>query len=96
MIVDLSAKYHIRSNRESGFGRYDVIMEPKNLLDDAIIMEFKVHEDDESSLEDTVQSALQQIKEKEYDTELITRGISKERIRHYGFAFKGKMVLIGM
>ncbi len=96
LIVDLSAKYHIRSNRESGFGRYDVIMEPKNLSDDAVIMEFKVHdEEDEKPLTDTVQRALQQIKEKGYDTELTARGIPKERIRHYGFAFKGKTILIG-
>lgn len=97
LIVDLSAKYYIRSNRESGFGRYDVIMEPKNLSDDAVIMEFKVHdEEDEKPLTDTVQRALQQIKEKGYDTELTARGIPKDRIRHYGFAFKGKTILIWM
>lgn len=39
--------------------------------------------------------ALKQIEEKQYDTELIERGIGKERIRHYGFAFEGKTVLIG-
>lgn len=94
--MDLAGKYHIRSNRESGFGRYDVIMEPKNRSDDAIIMKFKVHdEDDQTSLEDTVANALRQIKEKEYETELLERNIPKERIRHYGFAFKGKQVLIG-
>ncbi len=96
LIVDLAGKYHIRSNRESGFGRYDVIMEPKEKSDDAIIMEFKVHDkDDGDSLEDTVASALRQIEERAYDTELIERNIPKERIRHYGFAFQGKTVLIG-
>lgn len=96
LIVDLSEKYHIRSNRESGFGRYDVILEPKQSVDDAVVMEFKVHDaDNEKSLEETVQSALRQIADKEYDTELIARGISRARIRHYGFAFKGKKVLIG-
>jgi hypothetical protein len=96
LVVDLAGKYHIRSNRESGFGRYDVIMEPKNPSDDAIIMEFKVHdEDDETSLEDTVANALKQIEEKAYDSELIDRNIPKGRIRRYGFAFQGKKVLIG-
>ena len=49
---------------------------------------------DESVLEDTAKSALKQIEEKNYDDELIARGIKKERIRHYGFAFEGKKVLI--
>ncbi len=96
LIVDLTGKYHVRSNRESGFGRYDVIMEPKDVSDDAIVMEFKVHDEyDEGSLEDTVANALRQIEERAYDTELLARDIPKERIRHYGFAFKGKQVLIG-
>ena len=96
LIVDLAGKYRITSNRESGFGRYDVIMEPleKNL--DAIVMEFKVQNTaKEKSLEQTVQNALRQIEEKPYDIELLSRGITKERIRHYGFAFRGKKVLIG-
>ena len=96
LIVDLTGKYRITSNRESGFGRYDVIMEPleKNL--DAIVMEFKVQNTaKEKSLEQTVQNALRQIEEKQYDIELLSRGITKERIRHYGFAFRGKKVLIG-
>ena len=96
LIVDLAEKYRIISNRESGFGRYDVVMEPLKADLDAIVMEFKVQNmTKEKSLEQTVENALCQINEKEYDTELLARGIKKERIRHYGFAFCGKKVLIG-
>lgn len=96
LIVDLAEKYRITSNRESGFGRYDVVMEPLKENLDAIVMEFKVQNmKKEKSLEQTVENALRQIDEKEYDTELLARGIKKERIRHYGFAFRGKKVLIG-
>ena len=96
LIVDLAGKYRITSNRESGFGRYDVIMEPLEENLDAIVMEFKVQNTaKEKSLEQTVQNALRQIEEKQYDIELLSRGITKERIRHYGFAFRGKKVLIG-
>lgn len=94
LIADAKLDYQITSNRESGLGRYDVIMEPRNAEADAYIFEFKVKSPEEGSLEDTAQNALQQIHEKNYDTVLLDRGISKERIRHYGFAFAGKDVLI--
>ena len=48
----------------------------------------------ENSLEETVAAALKQIEEKNYDEELVKRGVKKENIHHYGFAFKGKEVLI--
>ena len=96
LIVDLAGKYRITSNRESGFGRYDVVMEPLKENLDAIVMEFKVQNTSkEKSLEETVEHALRQIQKKQYDTELLARGITKERIRHYGFAFRGKKVLMG-
>lgn len=97
MIVDLQNRFYIRSNQESGFGRYDVILEPKNpQRDDALILEFKVrNKRRESCLEETVSAALEQIEKKQYAAQLIARGIPEERIRSYGFAFQGKTVLIG-
>ena len=97
LIVDLQNRYVITSNRESGFGRYDVMLEPKvPEKDDAIILEFKVFDpDEEETLRDTVQEALAQIERKQYAAQLAARDIPKERIRSYGFAFQGKRVLIG-
>lgn len=96
LIVDLQSRYLITSNRESGFGRYDLMLEPRNPKeDDAIILEFKImNPRKENSLEDTVASALTQIKEKNYAANLMERGIPADRIRSYGFAFEGKRVLI--
>ena len=97
LLVELQNEYMITSNRESGFGRYDVMIEPKNPAEkDAIILEFKVYdEEDEESLKETVAAALKQIEEKQYAAQLEARGIPKERIRSYGIAFQGKKVLIG-
>lgn len=93
--VELADRYIITSNRESGFGRYDVMLEPKNTTDHAMIMEFKVRDPkEEASLEDTADAALRQIDRRRYETSLEERGIPKERIRKYGFAFEGKEVLI--
>ena len=96
LIVELAGQYRIRSNRESGFGRYDVMLDPKDRTQTAYVLEFKVRNPKkEKTLEDTLHSALQQIIDKDYDTELAISGIPREKIRHFGFAFEGKRVLIG-
>ena len=97
MVVDLAGTYKIRSNRESGYGRYDVMMEPLDKAGKAFIFEFKVQDadEDEDTLEDTLANAHAQIEEKKYEAELLANGFSKEQIRKYGFAFKGKECLIG-
>lgn len=97
LIAERSGFYMIRSNRESGFGRYDIMMIPQERERyPAIIIEFKVcSRMKKETLEEAVRSALDQITEKNYDAELLAQGISADRIRHYGFAFEGKKVLIG-
>ena len=97
LMVDLQDKYHITSNRESGFGRYDIMLEPVEIgKSDAIILEFKVIDpESEADLNATVNSALEQIRHKQYDAQLLARGFRPDQIRAYGFAFQGKQVLIG-
>ncbi len=96
LTVELEDRYVITSNRESGFGRYDVMLEPRKAGLDAFIIEFKVYNPKkDASLEDAVKAALVQIEEKKYEEALVGKGIPEERIRKYGFAFEGKTVLIG-
>ena len=97
LLVELRGRYLICSNRESGFGRYDVLLEPVDpKADDGIVLEFKVHNPrKEATLEDTVSAAKQQIVDKRYASDLEAKGLAPERIHAYGFAFEGKRVLIG-
>ena len=94
-MVELADQYRITSNRESGLGRYDIILEPLRKGKMAYVIEFKVHKAKrEKDLSETADNALRQIVEKNYDAELLSRGIPKSNIRHFGFAFYGKTVLI--
>ncbi len=99
LMVDQTENYIITSNRESGYGRYDIMLEPidkSNEKQPGIVIEFKViNPKKEKTLEETVEAALKQIEDKGYDEELIKRGVKRENIHHYGFAFRGKNVLIG-
>ncbi len=95
LIVSLKDRYRIVSNRESGRGRYDIALYPRQKNLDAYIMEFKVcDEKTENGLEQTAANALRQIEEKNYEADLLAAGISKAKICKLGFAFQGKEVLV--
>lgn len=96
LLAELRDRYVLKSNRESGYGRYDVMLIPRDFAEQAYVLEFKVHDpEEEESLQETVQAALMQIQEKQYDAELSELHIKSNQIHHYGFAFDGKKVLIG-
>lgn len=96
LMVELRNRYVISSNRESGFGRYDIMLTPKTEADDGIIIEFKIYNfRREKNLEETLANALQQINDKKYEEELLEKGVPAGKIRKYGFVFEGKNVLIG-
>ena len=96
LMVELADRYVLTSNRESGFGRYDVMLEPRRPEDDGILLEFKVQDkDEEKELHDTVEAALDQIDRQKYESMLTAKGVPEGKIRKYGFAFLGKKVLIG-
>ena len=91
MLVSLKDSYVVNSNRESGFGRYDIQLEPKEKSANSFIMEFKVHKNGkEKDIEETVENAKKQIEEKKYEENLRERGFTN--ITKMVFAFRGKEV----
>lgn len=96
LLVELRDRYEIKSNRESGLGRYDVMLRPKDKKDNAVIIEFKSKRRSEKgkSLEELCDMALKQIKDRKYETELKEAGYSKDKIKIFAFAFEGKELLI--
>jgi len=91
MLVWLSDDYEIRSNRESGYGRYDIVLKPKDLNKQGIIIEFKLIDND-TNADDVLQEALKQIDEKKYDTELKAAGITD--VLKIAVGFTGKAVFL--
>ena len=91
MLVGLKDKYYVNSNRESGLGRYDILLEPKNKNDNSFIIEFKVSESkEEKNIEETIKNAKKQIVQKKYEENLKERGY--KNITKIVIAFKGKKV----
>jgi len=93
LFLNLRDSYEIKSNRESGYGRYDVMIIPQDKTNLGIVVEFKkVNQYTKETLEEAVQAALKQIKEREYKQELLAKGV--EEILEIGIAFSGKEVLV--
>ena len=91
MLVGLKDSYYVKSNRESGYGRYDIMLEPKDKNGNSFIMEFKVLENkEEKTIEDTIENAKKQIEERKYEEDLQEKGYTN--ITKMVFAFKGKEV----
>lgn len=97
LLVDMKDRYVLESNRESGEGRYDIMLMPRQSSDPGIIVEFKAMAPDqgEKTLEDALASALKQIRDKRYAAALEAWGVPPRLIRAYGFVFQGKQVLVG-
>ena len=91
MLVGLKDSYYVNSNRESGYGRYDIMLEPKDKNGNSFIMEFKVYrEEKEKDINDTIESAKKQIEERKYEENLQEKGFTN--ITKMVFAFRGKEV----
>ena len=88
----LRSRYHIQSNRESGLGRFDIMLVPKSKALPGFIYEFKFTRDESVDLDQLANAALRQIDEKKYDTELLSAGITT--IRKVGIAFRGKQAVV--
>ncbi|XME03817.1 AAA family ATPase [Lachnospiraceae bacterium C1.1] len=96
LLVELRNSYEVKSNRESGLGRYDVMLRPKDKNNNAIIIEFKSkrRSEKDKSLEELADKALKQIEDKKYEQELLSAGYSEDKIKKLAFVFEGKELLI--
>ncbi|XME03120.1 AAA family ATPase [Lachnospiraceae bacterium C1.1] len=96
LLVELRNSYEVKSNRESGLGRYDVMLRPKDKNNNAIIIEFKSkrRSEKDKSLEELADKALKQIEDKKYEQELLSAGYPKDKIKKLAFVFEGKELLI--
>ncbi len=93
LLVWISGTHEIKSNRESGYGRYDIIIIPKDPSQIGYVIEFKsVDKDDNETVESAQDSALAQIEAKKYENELKERGI--EHIKKLAIVFSGKEVFV--
>ena len=91
MLVGLKDNYYVKSNRESGYGRYDIMLEPKDKNGNSFIMEFKVYrEEKEKDINDTIENAKKQIEKRKYEENLQEKGFTN--ITKMVFAFRGKEV----
>ena len=93
MIVSLNNEYEVKSNKESGYGRYDVMLIPRDASNLGIIIEFKrIKETNSKTIKTGIEEALKQIEENKYEAELIDRGVGD--ILKLAIVFKGKKVKI--
>lgn len=93
MLISLNDTHEVLSNRESGYGRYDVMIIPRDISKLGIVIEFKkLDTDDDETLDETAEEALKQIKDKKYSITLENRGI--KNIKEIGIVFKGKDIYI--
>jgi len=93
MVVGLKDKYLVTSNRETGYGRADVILIPRDTKDKGVVIEFKKYNlDQDKDLKDSASKALQQIDKEDYEATIKSHGASE--IIKVGIAFKGKEVKI--
>jgi hypothetical protein len=93
LLVWISNTHEIKSNRESGYGRYDIMIIPKDLAKTGYVMEFKTVDTEENeTVESAVKAALKQIAEKKYETELVQRGV--KNYKKLAVVFNGKDVTV--
>jgi hypothetical protein len=93
LLIWITDTHEIKSNRESGYGRYDIVIIPRDPFQTGYVIEFKsVEQDENETVENALEAALAQIEKKKYDTELVERGI--KQIKKLAIVFSGKEVFV--